>query len=320
MKFSVVLTICNDSNGLPDFLDSIFSQTLRPSELIISDAASDDQSIHIVNAHRLASEIEIKTIENQRRLNIAEGFNQAIKETCFNDVICVCVGNEYPADFFERLIHGHALTNAHVTYGGVMGKRRTFFARTFCDFFLKGRRPADWGPSNRGVCIRRTVFSDFGLFWEHFYYAGEDTEFFSRIRKYNAVIRYEPTAQLIWREPECLKEFFVKMRVNAVADWQIKSGIYVWVWGIFLPLIMLFGFVFLAIYKPIFAITGCVLLLALFAVKKRTFNILAIGLGVLTRYVMVFYYLNQRAFSGALPHINELESPKLNPTGAGVNL
>ena len=157
--------------------------------------------------------------------------------------------------------------------------------------------------SNHGVLINKKIFEKYGYFYEKFIYAGEDTEFYIRLKNNFVKAYYEKEAILYWDTPQTVNEYLKKMRVNSIADWQIFKRRKVWI-KIITPIILLILYSILVLLNPCFTLL-ILPLIACIAVKKRTFNILAILLGIITKYVMVYYYLKNIKYSNSKYHIQK---------------
>lgn len=78
---SIVVIIANRNNArfLPQCLDSVFSQTLRPAEVVVIDDASTDNSREIISEY--ARKREIKPIFNETPLGVAASRHKAIEHS-----------------------------------------------------------------------------------------------------------------------------------------------------------------------------------------------------------------------------------------------
>ena len=151
------------------------------------------------------------------------------------------------------------------------------------------------------MLIHKSVFKQYGYFWEGFIYAGEDLEFPMRIHKGNVAVVWVEKAIAYWDTPQTWKEYKKKMNVNSIADWQIfdKSAIEK---RCAIQIVALLAYITLVVFCP-----WCFLLiipaLILVGYKKKTANIGAVLLGVYTRYYMSFLYIKNRKYSGNGYHI-----------------
>ena len=79
-SISVVMATYNGARYIDKQLDSIFSQTIPPNEIIISDDNSSDNTISLVNLHKKRSTSRIKLFKNDKTLGYGKNFEIAIKK------------------------------------------------------------------------------------------------------------------------------------------------------------------------------------------------------------------------------------------------
>lgn len=84
-KVSVALCTYNGEKYIREQLDSIFSQTMRPDEVVICDDCSSDNTISIIKEY-MQSHTEIKLYENESNLGYKVNFANAIN-LCSGDYI-----------------------------------------------------------------------------------------------------------------------------------------------------------------------------------------------------------------------------------------
>lgn len=75
MNISVAMATYNGSEYLISQLDSIAAQTLLPEEIIICDDCSTDETINIIEQHKLFEIIKLNL--NEQRIGIVENFKKA---------------------------------------------------------------------------------------------------------------------------------------------------------------------------------------------------------------------------------------------------
>lgn len=297
VQLSIVVTTFNDSSSIVPFLKNIDAQTMAPSELLIVDGGSTDDTVDKINQYNEKSKLNILVFSDGQRRNISEGLNQGIRKAGVPWILILGTGNYYDKNYIAALLSARLSSDSLVFYSNVLGLDTSRFAKTFNEYFLNGNKPFDWEPSNHGVLISKNVFERHGLFCENFYYAGEDSEFFRRISGVGVFCEYVNTTSVYWETPNHWSEFLKKMKVNAIADWQMHPHRYV-LSKIFSPLLL-----FLAITAMVtFSTYAGVVLLALIliiAIKKRTKNLFAILLGLTSKYIMVYYYVRSSKFAKA---------------------
>jgi GT2 family glycosyltransferase len=304
-SITVVITTFNDSNYIIEFLDGIRYQTLIPASIVIIDGGSRDDTVKLVKQYSKSSDLNVDIVSDGRK-NIAEGFNYGIKHINTEWVLLMGTGNSYNNRFIEELANSGNHYKDKVIYSSIVGVNKTRFGFVFNKYFLNGNGGGDHGASNHGVLIHNSIFQKYGYFWEGFFYAGEDTEFFKRLDYYGVKMRYNNEAISYWETPQNWKDYINKMKVNSIADWQIEDN------GAILfrcatPLL----FLYVVLYLIYFNLFGLVLALSVFfliiAFLKKTLNVYSILLGVLTKYVMLFFYIKNVKYSNKKYYCNFLK-------------
>lgn len=294
IPLSAIATVYNDSASILDFLINIQDQSYLPSELIVVDGGSDDNTLAIIEDFSKKSVLKITCINDGSRKNISEGLNHGIKLSSTEHLLIIGTGNIYEKKFIEELWTAKEKSINSIFYSSVLGIEGSNFSSLFNDYFLNGNRCFDWEPSNHGVMIKKQVFRECGLFWEKFHYAGEDTEFFKRVKENGFNCEYVSKAILYWETPSNWHEYNKKMKVNAIADLQIFSNA-------FIVRRTLLTFLLLFLLIGLFYISSIFFFLPLFAFiwimhNKKTYNIVAILLGISSKFLLPYHYLNQRKF------------------------
>jgi glycosyltransferase involved in cell wall biosynthesis len=87
-SFSVALATCNGAHYLPGLLDSLAAQQLTPSELVVSDDASDDDTPGILEHFAKCTPFPVNVMHNPSRLGVEENFARALA-ACNGDYIAL---------------------------------------------------------------------------------------------------------------------------------------------------------------------------------------------------------------------------------------
>lgn len=83
---SVAIATYNGSRFLREQLDSIIHQTILPNEVIISDDASSDETIEIVESFARSAPFDVKVLRNGANLGYSQNFSRAL-QACSGDVV-----------------------------------------------------------------------------------------------------------------------------------------------------------------------------------------------------------------------------------------
>lgn len=88
-RISVAMATCNGEKFLREQLDSIARQTLPPMEIVITDDASTDSTLQIIQDFARHAPFPVRAYRNPVRLGYAENFLKAAS-LCNGDIIAFC--------------------------------------------------------------------------------------------------------------------------------------------------------------------------------------------------------------------------------------
>lgn len=289
--YSIVATSYNDEEEISSFLENMLNQTLEPSEIIIADGGSTDSTVHIIQQY-VDSYAKIKLVTGGR-LNIAQGYNLAIRSSSYPLIGVVGIGNFYENDYFKKLLESFECGRYDIIYSPIRGYNCSFFSTKYIDTFLNG----EYGqrqviPSNHGSLIKKDVFDRFGLFYEGFIYSGEDTEFYLRITRKGVRSFMRDDAVVRWKTPQSFKEYVKQVENYSIAAMQINSNKYILritVTRLF-PLIYLLTILLFISFKYKWIVMLCFLIFE-FKVIIRIKNNENIFLKICEYYLYPFFYI-----------------------------
>lgn len=296
MEFSILVTSFNDEKNFEDFFDNIEKQSIKPEELVIADGGSSDNSKEFVAKILSRYSYSIRFVETNKRLNIAEGYNTAVRECKTDLMIMMGIGNSYESNFCESLLDYYKKNEVDIVYTPIVGVDKTRFARWFNVAFVGGSKGKDFGyASNRGVLLSKSVFDKIGYFYESFVYAGEDSEYFIRAEKCGMKAGYDTDTVLYWETPTTFKEYFKKNKVNAIADMQclINGAIFKHIAIRVLLTLTLICLGFIKWYLPLLAIAALMVLISL---KIKSCSLGAVILRLHFVFLPSYYYIKNRKY------------------------
>lgn len=221
IKYSVVATVFNDEKEILNLLKDIRLQSYAPEEIIIVDGGSKDNTCKIIRSF----DNNIRLIQGER-LNISEGLNKAVQEANSLWVGIVAVGNRYKSDYFKLLINNlqQSVEEYDGAYSKIEGKVNTKFSKLYDEFFLKNIGDNRGMATNHGVLLQKKVFEQNGYFYENFVYAGEDAEFYRRLKRANRKFLYVEESIVCWETPQSYKEYFKQERRYGIGHMQMFTN------------------------------------------------------------------------------------------------
>lgn len=220
-EVTVITTSFNDAKNIHKYLDNVCSQSVSPTEIIVVDGGSKDNTVSLMEAYKEKAKVPIRIIQ-KGRLNIAQGFNLGIKHSKTPLVCLTCIGNSFPFDMLETLLDGFSESKCEACYGKMAGINNGRISKLYNKCFVGG----DAGVpvmSNRCVLYDKSVFEKVGLFLENFVYAGEDAEFLQAFYKKGLKANYIPKVVVYWETPNSWKEYLKKLKFYSIAELQYDS-------------------------------------------------------------------------------------------------
>ncbi|MDO8297954.1 MAG: glycosyltransferase family 2 protein [Caulobacter sp.] len=215
-RIGVVTVLYNSARVLPDFLESLWSQTLSDFRLYAVDNASADESLAL-----MATEGEggrIRVIANIDNLGVAEGNNQGIRAALSDGCPYILLLNNdtvFTPELLEGLIAEMDAANVdmitpkityhdrpgHVWFGG---GRFLPLAGMMAEHLDEGA-PDDGRFDRPGsiayaptccLLVRSTLFTDVGEMDARYFVYWDDVDFMLRARRAGKVLRYAPRLTL----------------------------------------------------------------------------------------------------------------------------
>lgn len=310
LKYSVVATTFNDEKEILSYLINICEQSYLPYEIVIADGGSKDETLPIIENYSCSSPIPIRIV-TKGRLNIAEGYNEAIKVAKSEFVGITGVGNYYEPLYFEKLIDVQETENYDIVYSPIRGRVTTNFSRKYCETFLNGEKGQVLPiASNHGALIKKDVFFEAGFFYTRFVYAGEDAEFYERTRQMGFSQIIVEDAVVKWFIPESFDDYIKQVRNYTIANMQLWSNLRLLKYVIkrLFPIMAFIILVFLGVFfNWIAGVIGCFLLLLMeiLFLKSKKGNLY---IRFASMYLPIFYIMTNLKYTSSKFKIHRINS------------
>ncbi len=106
-KISIALCTYNGEKYLTEQLQSLFDQTIKPDEIVVSDDGSVDGTLSIIDSFRQRNLIPIRILPHDKNLGVYKNFIYCI-EQCEGDIIFTCDQDDYwKADKLKKHMRIH---------------------------------------------------------------------------------------------------------------------------------------------------------------------------------------------------------------------
>lgn len=224
MKISVCLTLYNEEKSIPELFTSLYSQTVKPEEVIVVDSASTDNSIKILR-HYQKKYPRIKLLVE--KCSRARGRNLAVG-MAGNEIIAVTDGGCIPhKDWLEKITRPFENRKVGVVAGFYTMVSRNDFQKALSVYL--GTLPDSFGekflPSTRSIAFRKEIFEKISGFPEMLKDTAEDNLFAVNLIRNGIKITRAKDALVDWEMPADLKSACLKFYRYSYGDAQ--SGIWI---------------------------------------------------------------------------------------------
>ena len=225
MKVSFIATVYNEEQAIKLLLESIFSQSKFPDEIIIVDGGSTDNTIPEISSFHFpksTNKTNIKLIF--KKGNISVGRNEAIKSASNEIIVCSDAGCTLDKDWIRNIIRPFEDGDVDVVAGYYKGSPKTVFQECLIPYVLvmpDKVNANDFLPATRSIAFKKSIWKKIGGFDEKISH-GEDYLFAKKLRKFNANIRFEKNAIVYWIPRDSIKDAFVMFYRFAKGDAKSK--------------------------------------------------------------------------------------------------
>jgi cellulose synthase/poly-beta-1,6-N-acetylglucosamine synthase-like glycosyltransferase len=275
-SISLIFTAFNEAAGLPTLLASISAQTVKPTEVVVCDAGSQDDTVKQLKDWGKTSGIPTVVIV-EKGANISRGRNVAIAKAK-GPIIAVTDGGcelsaTWLADISSPLVRG----NADLVYGLTKPVGTSWVGQSYAALYDASTRAAEMNEtelSSRTVAFTKDAWQKVGGYPEDLTLAGEDTLFFLDLHKHYKPV-FVPSAVVAWRHgAETLRRVYKVHKRNSIGSGEARMflGQYAALGGLYAALLLgiLAGF-----FNGWFAVVSLVLLVGLWS--RRTIAALQSG-------------------------------------------
>ncbi|MCX6784034.1 MAG: glycosyltransferase [candidate division WWE3 bacterium] len=221
MKVSIISTVLNEDKYLFDFLDSLFSQTLVPDEVVICDGGSIDTTLEKLQIYaKKQPKLKIVTAPGS---NISGGRNAAISAATGDIIAATDAGTRVAPDWLEKLVSSFT-SPTDVAAGFFAPIADTTFEKSLAAVTVPVAseiEPEKFLPSSRSVAFYKSAWEAVRGYPEWLPIC-EDLVFDLKLKKAGFKFNFVPEAKAYWRPRQTLKKFFRQYFMYARGDGHAK--------------------------------------------------------------------------------------------------
>lgn len=199
MEFSVVITLRNEASTIESLIESLLNQSLKPTEIIIVDGQSTDNTPDIIKPFCQTNQVIFLSIP----CNIAQGRNAAIEAASCPYIAVTDGGCQVDHDWLKSFSEAYLVSpDADVVAGNYQLQCSTTFERlvalaTMPPNFETSDIAKDF-PSSRSVSFKKSIWQQAGGYPD-WLYAAEDTLLNIKLHEIGAKFGFAPNAKVYWR-------------------------------------------------------------------------------------------------------------------------
>lgn len=225
MKTTFIATVYNEEKNVQMLLDSLLRQTIHPSEVIIIDGRSRDNTRAILEAYKkVFARRKIAYAYYVKRGNRSVGRNIAVKKAKNEIILCSDAGNKLHENWVRNILEHFRDPSVDVVAGNNKGHATTIFQKCVIPYVLVMPDKIDknnYLPATRSVGFTKTIWRKAGGFPEKFSH-NEDYVFANTLKKMGATMVFAKDAVVYWMPRKDLYDAFIMFFRFALGDAQAR--------------------------------------------------------------------------------------------------
>lgn len=211
LQFTLVSTVFNEMKRLDQTIADLNAQTLKPSEIIVTDAGSTDGTYDRLLKWQKESEIPVVVLQ-KHKCNVAEGRNIAIAKASFPIIASTDFGCRFKPEWLADLMRPFGDPQIEVVGGAftiIKEEVNTLAAKA--DYVLSKGYPVVfdqyYSVSSRSIAYKKYVWDQIGGYPEWLTLAADDTIFWKQIKKKGYKYALVEAPNVFWLRHKTFKGF-----------------------------------------------------------------------------------------------------------------
>lgn len=227
IQTSLIAAVKNEGKNVNAWLKSVGAQTKRPTEIIVVDTGSTDETVEKLTAGAKNSPVPIQIL-SMPGANIAQARNKAIAEAQCHVVAVSDFGVTLSKDWLKNITYPFILNPETTVSAGIyntIAKKNSH--RSFRYSFwpsISTIDPQTYLPPGGSIAFTKEAWNRVGGYPEWLTMTGEDTFFDLELKKLGGYWAFVPDAVINWHAPKTGLQQIIKMYTWAVGDGE--SGVH----------------------------------------------------------------------------------------------
>ncbi len=220
-KVTFICTVFNEEKTITNLLDSLFSQSLLPDEIIIVDGGSTDNTIEQISSYKIPSskrKYPIKLII--KKGNRAVGRNTAIKAAKNDIIVCSDAGCTLDKNWLKNITIPFNDKEIDVVSGYYTSKNKNVFEKcleTYVSVMPDTIDKDNFLPSSRSVAFRKSAWEKVKGYPEYLDTC-EDLLFDKKLKQSGAKFYFAQNALVYWKQRKNIFEAAKQLFFYAEGD------------------------------------------------------------------------------------------------------
>jgi glycosyltransferase involved in cell wall biosynthesis len=228
VAFTLVSTVLNEIDRLSATISDLENQTLKPAEIVITDAGSRDGTYEELLKWASQSRLNVRILQKQG-CNVAAGRNIAIQHASNEIIVSTDFGCRFHPDWLKSMVGPFQDPLVKVVGGNfsVLENELNSWAERaayICAGGYANVMDESFLPSSRSIAYYKAVWKEVGGYPEELTLAGDDTTFGNRLKAKGFKITVSEKPLVYWLRPSSLRGYLSEVRRYARGDAESRDS------------------------------------------------------------------------------------------------